>query len=45
MVGSYAKDIEMAKWLIDQGVQYLSVNVDATIYMQACENITKQLKS
>ena len=44
VVGSYAKDIEMAKWLIDQGVQYLSVNVDATIYMQACENIAKQLK-
>jgi 4-hydroxy-2-oxoheptanedioate aldolase len=44
VVGSYAKDVEMGKWLIDQGVQYLSVNVDATIYMQACENIVRSLK-
>lgn len=43
-VGSYAKDVEMGKWLIDLGVQYLSINVDATIYMQACESIAKALK-
>jgi 4-hydroxy-2-oxoheptanedioate aldolase len=43
-VGSYAKDVEMGKWLIDMGVQYLSINVDATIYMQACEAIAKALK-
>lgn len=43
-VGSYAKDVEMGKWLIDLGVQYLSINVDATIYMQACEQIAKALK-
>ncbi len=43
-VGSYAKDVEMGKWLIDLGVQYLSINVDATIYMQACEQIAKSLK-
>lgn len=43
-VGSYAKDVEMGKWLIDLGVQYLSINVDATIYMQACEKIAKALK-
>lgn len=43
-VGSYAKDVEMGKWLIDLGVQYLSINVDATIYMQACEAIAKALK-
>lgn len=43
-VGSYAKDVEMGKWLIDLGVQYLSINVDATIYMQACESIVKSLK-
>lgn len=43
-VGSYAKDVEMGKWLIDLGVQYLSINVDATIYMQACENIANALK-
>tara|TARA_Y100000748_G_scaffold275765_1_gene251747 strand:- start:387 stop:1157 length:771 start_codon:yes stop_codon:yes gene_type:complete len=44
VVGSYAKDVEMGKWLIDLGVQYLSINVDATIYMQACENIVNELK-
>lgn len=44
-VGSYAKDVEMGKWLIDLGVQYLSINVDATIYMQACEKIVHDLKS
>ena len=43
-VGSYAKDVEMGKWLIGLGVQYLSINVDATIYMQACEQIAKALK-
>ncbi len=43
-VGSYAKDVEMGRWLIDLGVQYLSINVDATIYMQACEQIAKALK-
>lgn len=43
-VGSYAKDIEMGKWLIDLGVQYLSINVDATIYMQACTAISRALK-
>ena len=43
-VGSYAKDIEMGKWLIDLGVQYISINVDAIIYMQACENIVRSLK-
>ncbi|MHA1157973.1 MAG: HpcH/HpaI aldolase family protein [Alphaproteobacteria bacterium] len=43
-VGSYAKDVEMGKWLIDLGVQYLSINVDATIYMQACEQIARALK-
>ena len=44
VVGSYAKDVEMGKWLIDLGVQYLSINVDATIYMQACESIARALK-
>ncbi|MDA1298410.1 MAG: aldolase/citrate lyase family protein [Chloroflexi bacterium] len=43
-VGSYAKDVEMGKWLIDLGVQYLSINVDATIYMQACASIARALK-
>ena len=42
-VGSYAKDVEMGNWLIDMGVQYLAINVDATIYMQACERIVKEL--
>lgn len=43
-VGSYAKDVEMGRWLIDLGVQYLSINVDATIYMQACEAIVNAVK-
>jgi len=43
-VGSYARDVEMGNWLIDLGVQYLSINVDATIYLQACEKIAKALK-
>ena len=44
-VGSYAKDVEMGKWLLDIGVQYLSINVDATIYMQACRSIVEQLEA
>ena len=44
-VGSYAKDIEMGKWLIDLGIQYIAINVDATIYMQACESIVRELRS
>lgn len=43
-VGSYAKDVEMGKWLLGLGVQYLSINVDATVYMQACERIVKTLR-
>jgi 4-hydroxy-2-oxoheptanedioate aldolase len=43
-VGSYARDVEMGRWLKDLGVQYLAVNVDATIYMQACEALARALK-
>ena len=43
-VGSYAKDVEMGKWLIDLGIQYISINVDAIIYRQACEAIVSSLK-
>ena len=43
-VGSYAKDVEMGKWLIDLGIQYISINVDAIIYRQACEAIATSLK-
>lgn len=43
-IGSYAKDTEMAKWLLDLGVQYLSINVDATIYMQACERMVNEIR-
>ena len=43
-VGSYAKDVEMGKWLIDLGIQYISINVDAIIYRQACEAIVTSLK-
>jgi 4-hydroxy-2-oxoheptanedioate aldolase len=44
-VGSYAKDVDMGKWLLDIGVQYLSINVDATIYMQACRSIVEDLRA
>lgn len=43
-VGSYARDVEMGRWLKDLGVQYLAINVDATIYLQACETLAKALK-
>jgi 4-hydroxy-2-oxoheptanedioate aldolase len=43
-VGSYARDVEMGKWLKDLGVQYLAINVDATIYLQACESLARALK-
>ena len=33
-----------ATWLKDLGVQYLAINVDATIYLQACEALAKALK-
>jgi len=42
-VGSYAKDIDMAKWLKGLGVQYIAINVDSTIYMQACKSIVAEL--
>lgn len=44
-VGSYAKDIEMGRWLLSIGVQYLAYSVDATIYMQAAEKIVQDLRS
>lgn len=44
-VGSFAKDVEMGRWLLDLGVQYLSISVDATIYMQACRSIVDELKA
>ena len=43
-VGSYARDTEMGKWLLGLGVQYLSINVDATIFMQSCERIVTELR-
>jgi 4-hydroxy-2-oxoheptanedioate aldolase len=44
VVGSYAKDTAMAKRLISMGVQYLSWQVDATIYMYACREMVQQVK-
>ncbi len=44
-VGSYAKDIEMGRWLLSIGVQYLAYNVDATIYMEACERAVRELRA
>lgn len=42
--GSFAKDATIAKRLIDMGVQYMSVSVDAAIYKDACAGIVSQLK-
>jgi len=42
--GSFAKDATIAKRLIDMGVQYMSVSVDAAIYKDACADIVSQLK-
>ena len=44
-VGSFAKDVEMGRWLLGLGVQYLSISVDATIYMQACRSIVDELRA
>lgn len=44
VLGSYARDVEMAKRLIQMGVQYMSVCVDATIFLQACERIVREVK-
>jgi len=43
-VGSYAKDVAFAKKLMAMGVQYVSILVDATIYLYACRDIVKQVK-
>lgn len=42
--GSFAKDIAMAKRLIEMDIQYMSVSVDAAIYQQACRDIVTQVK-
>jgi 4-hydroxy-2-oxoheptanedioate aldolase len=42
--GSFAKDTVIAQRLIDMGVQYMSVSVDAAIYKDACSEITSALK-
>lgn len=42
-VGSYARDVAMARQLMEMGVQYLSILVDATIYLYACRDIVRQL--
>ena len=44
-VGSYARDIDMGRWLLSNGVQYLAYNVDATVYMEACERIMGELRA
>jgi 4-hydroxy-2-oxoheptanedioate aldolase len=43
-VGSYARDVAMARQLMEMGVQYLSILVDATIYLYACREIVRQLR-
>jgi 4-hydroxy-2-oxoheptanedioate aldolase len=42
--GSFAKDTTIAKRMIDMGVQYMSVSVDAAIYKDACAAIVRELK-
>ncbi len=44
-VGSYARDIDMGRWLLSIGVQYLAYNVDATVYMEACERFMAELRA
>lgn len=44
-IGSFAKDIEMGRWLMSLGVRYMLYNVDVTVYLQACEGIVKELKA
>ena len=44
-IGSFAKDIEMGRWLMGLGVRYMLYSVDATVYLQACEGIVKDLKA
>lgn len=42
--GSFAKDTTIARRMIDMGVQYMSVSVDAAIYKDACAAILRELK-
>jgi 4-hydroxy-2-oxoheptanedioate aldolase len=43
-VGSFAKDIEMGRWLLDIGIQYLLYSVDVTLYLEACQRVVKDLR-
>ena len=42
--GSFAKDTVIARRMIEMGVQYMSVSVDAAIYKDACAAIVRELK-
>ena len=44
-IGSFAKDMDMGRWLLGLGVQYMLYSVDATIYLEACERIVGDLRS
>ncbi|MBI4530181.1 MAG: aldolase [Candidatus Latescibacteria bacterium] len=43
-VGTFADDPETARMWIDAGIQYMSISVDNTIYLNACREIVKQVK-
>jgi len=42
--GSFAKDIPTANRMVEMGMQYMSVSVDAAIYQNACRDIVSQVK-
>jgi 2-keto-3-deoxy-L-rhamnonate aldolase RhmA len=43
-VGSFAKDPEMARWMLDLGIQYMLYGVDTTLYLEACERFVGELR-
>lgn len=44
VVGTFVDNIEMLKMWKDSGIQYLSYNVDAGIFMEACQHIVNESK-
>ena len=44
-VGSFAKDPEMARWMMGLGVQYMLYGVDTTLYLEACQRFVSALRA
>jgi len=44
-IGSFAKDLEMGRWLLGLGVRYMLFSVDVTIYLEGCQRIVKELRT